>query len=99
MSKKELMEDDEKAFLHRSVAELDEANAQMMSESDRSSEALTELQSLYDKKNEFCQGFTNRNVVLHGERNDARSNVKVLEEKLAKMEEDAAANAIAAEEC
>jgi prefoldin subunit 5 len=69
------MEDDAKAFLQRRVAELEQANAQMKSELEHSSEAFAMLQSSYDEKNKFCEGLTKRNITLHKEIEDARSRV------------------------
>jgi hypothetical protein len=95
MVEKALAEDEANALLRRRVAELEAANAQMLSELDHSGEALTALQSEFVEKDEMCKRLTCCNVVLRNEWNEARDITEALEQKLAKIEEYVAA----AKEC
>jgi hypothetical protein len=96
LAKKALKEDDAKALLEKRVVELEQANAQLKLELERSNEALATLQSSYNEEKKFCEGLTNRNFALRKEREDARSRAQVLEEEIVKVERTAAKNAAAA---
>jgi hypothetical protein len=97
-AEKVLVEDDTKVLFEKGVAELEQSNAQLKLDLERSSKAPATLQSSYDKKMEFCEGLRTKNLTLHKDGQHAKSRALVLEVDKEKLEKFASESIAAATE-